>query len=121
MLTEAATVPAAEHLPPAAAIAESRSPVVHHHRLSRAVTRALATPPLRLRSCGKRWYADRIAADLSLALIRARGPALSEDPVRSYLCPGRGGWHLTSTPTWRSATICIPRQRTASSSVEAAR
>jgi hypothetical protein len=71
---------------------------VHHHRHARAIARALVPVSLRRRSCGKRWYADRIAADLALALIRARGRALGKDPARSYLCPRCDGWHLTSVP-----------------------
>ena len=86
----------------------------HHHRDARDA-RALTPVPLRPRSCGKHWHGDRISADLALAQIRARGPALAKEPVRSYLCPGCGGWHLTSAPTWRSAHPFIPRPRTESS------
>lgn len=89
---------------------------MHHHRQARAVARALTLAPLRRRSCGKRHYADRIAADLSLAMIRARGPARGNDPVRSYSCPSCGGWHLTSIPTWRTTAVPIPHQRAESTS-----
>lgn len=92
---------------------------MHNRRHARAVARALAPAPQFRRSCGKRFYADRISADLSLAAIRARGPALSKDPVRSYPCPRCNGWHLTSVPTWQSARAPIPHPRTAS--VRAAR
>jgi hypothetical protein len=87
---------------------------VHHHRQALAVARALA--PARQhprRSCGKRWYADRIAADLALALIRSRGSARSKDPVRSYHCPTCDGWHLTAIAAWRSGPH-VPRQRASS-------
>lgn len=89
---------------------------MHHHRYARAITRVLHPAPTRRRSCGKRWYGDRIAADLALARIRARGQALGKDPVRSYLCPGRDGWHLTSAPRCRQTGPLIPCPRTESSS-----
>jgi hypothetical protein len=81
---------------------------MYHHRHTRTVARALAPVTERRRSCGKRWYDDRIAADLALARIRTWGRALSKEPVRSYLCPGCGGWHLTSVP----GRPPIPRPRT---------
>ena len=71
---------------------------MHHHRHARTVARALTPVTERRRSCGKRWFDDRIAADLALARIRAWGRAHHKDPVRSYSCPGCGGWHLTSAP-----------------------
>lgn len=76
---------------------------MRHQRRARDVARAL-TPCLtkRRRSCSKRYYADRISADLALARIRARGRALGKDPVRSYRCPHCGGWHLTSVPARRT-------------------
>ncbi|OLT18608.1 hypothetical protein BJF78_00260 [Pseudonocardia sp. CNS-139] len=85
---------------------------MHHHRQARAVT-AFAPAAERRRSCGKRWYADRIAADLALALIRSRGRARTKDPVRSYHCPTCDGWHLTAIPVWRSGPH-VPQQRTSS-------
>lgn len=78
---------------------------MHHHRLARATQRALCPRrPRPVRSCGKRRFDDRIAADLALALIRSRGLALSREPVRSYGCPECGGWHLTSIRWWREPT-----------------
>jgi hypothetical protein len=81
---------------------------MHHHRHTRTVACALTPVTERRRTCGKRWYGDRIAADLALARIRAWGRALGKDPMRSYSCPGCGGWHLTSVPG-RSP---VPRPRT---------
>lgn len=82
---------------------------MHHHRHALTVARALTPVTERRRSCGKRWYADRIAADLALARIRAWGRALHKDPVRSYHCPGCDGWHLTSVPRWGAPPIPRPR------------
>lgn len=82
---------------------------MHHHRLNRTVHRALQPQLVSQRSCGKRRFPDRIAADLSLALIRAQGRARGKDPVRSYPCPDCDGWHLTSRRTWR-APVPAPRR-----------
>ncbi|GLY19727.1 hypothetical protein Kisp01_67410 [Kineosporia sp. NBRC 101677] len=68
-----------------------------------------ARPPIpaqpRRRACGKRYFDDRIAADFSLATIRAKGAALQKDPVRSYACPRCHGWHLTSVRDERVRTF----------------
>lgn len=82
---------------------------MHHHRLARAVHRSMLVHPVPQRSCGKRRYGDRIAADLSLALIRSRGRVRGKDPVRSYRCPICEGWHLTSRRTW-CASVPVPRR-----------
>lgn len=94
---------------------------MHHHRHARAVSRTLAPVPLRPRSCGKRWYGDRIAADLALARIRTWGRAMGKDPVRSYHCPGCDGWHLTSVPARWSDRPLVPRPRTESDPVPSPR
>ncbi|MDN5914616.1 MAG: hypothetical protein L0I76_05830 [Pseudonocardia sp.] len=82
---------------------------MHHHRLAQAVHRSTHVRPVPQRSCGKRRYEDRIAADLSLALIRRHGRVRGKDPVRSYLCPSCDGWHLTSRRTW-CASFPAPRR-----------
>ncbi|CAM5606564.1 hypothetical protein SAVIM338S_05530 [Streptomyces avidinii] len=75
---------------------------MHHQRKARAIQRALRPcRPNRQISCGKTWFADRIAADLSLARISAHGRASGKEPIRSYLCPRCHGWHLTSAPVRR--------------------
>ncbi|WP_433700809.1 hypothetical protein [Nocardiopsis sp. CA-288880] len=49
------------------------------------------------RRCGKRWFKDRISAELAIANIRRYGRAQSERmPRRAYECPACKGWHLTS-------------------------
>ncbi|MFL1379381.1 hypothetical protein [Nocardiopsis protaetiae] len=49
------------------------------------------------RSCGKRWFKDRISAELALAAIRHHGEDRTDKmPRRSYECPACKGWHLTS-------------------------
>jgi hypothetical protein len=92
---------------------EAQVPAIQHHRYGRAVARATAPAPQRYRSCGKRFYADRISADLALAVIRARGQVRGKEPVRSYPCPHCGGWHLTAAPTWRPLGVPseAPRRR----------
>lgn len=51
----------------------------------------------RPRSCGKRWFKDRISAELALAAIHHHGDDRSEKlPRRAYECPTCKGWHLTS-------------------------
>lgn len=87
---------------------------MHHHRHALTVARSLAPVTERRRSCGKRWYEDRIAADLALARIRTWGRAMRKDPVRSYRCPGCDGWHLTSVPARWGAPPPIPRPRSES-------
>lgn len=81
---------------------------MRHHRLALAAERALCSPVVRERSCGKRRFRDRIAADLALARIRCSGAARHRDPVRSYACPTCDGWHLTSRRTW--TTVPVPRR-----------
>lgn len=75
---------------------------MHHQRQARAIQRALhPCRPKRQTSCGKTKFVDRIAADLTLAGIRAHGRARGKGPIRSYLCPRCHGWHLTSAPARR--------------------
>lgn len=51
----------------------------------------------RPRRCGKRWFRDRISAELALAAIHHHGDDRSEKlPRRAYECPACKGWHLTS-------------------------
>lgn len=94
---------------------------MHHHRHALNVARALAPVTERRRSCGKRWYGDRIAADLALARIRTWGRVMRKDPVRSYHCPGCDGWHLTSVPDRWSARLLVPRPRTGSDPIPSSR
>jgi hypothetical protein len=54
---------------------------MHHHRHALTVARALTPVTERRRSCGKRWYADRIAADPAPARIRTWGRVMRKDPV----------------------------------------
>jgi hypothetical protein len=66
-----------------------------HARSRRHSVRPPRAP--RPRSCGKRWFGDRISAELALAAIRHHGEDRSEKmPRRAYECPGCHGWHLTS-------------------------
>lgn len=66
-----------------------------HTRPRRNTTRPPRAP--RPRSCGKRWFKDRISAELALAAIRHHGDDRSEKlPRRTYECPTCQGWHLTS-------------------------
>lgn len=66
-----------------------------HTRPRRSVTRPPRLP--RPRSCGKRWFKDRISAELALAAIHHHGDDRSEKlPRRAYECPTCKGWHLTS-------------------------
>ncbi|MEQ3540054.1 hypothetical protein WHI96_14590 [Pseudonocardia tropica] len=81
---------------------------MRHHRLALAAERALHPRVVRERSCGKRRFRDRIAADLALARIRCSGAARYRDPVRSYACPVCRGWHLTSRRAW---TPVVPAPR----------
>jgi len=74
---------------------------MHHHRPARSARCTWVCAVPRRRSCGKRFYADRISADLSLAVIKARGRVRGKEPIRSYACPRCGGWHLTSAPRRR--------------------
>ncbi|MGY5099655.1 hypothetical protein [Streptomyces sp. 900105245] len=84
---------------------------MHYQRSARVTHRALPLRPRRQKSCGKVWFADRIAADLVLAVIRSRGEARAKEPVRSYRCPRCHGWHLTSATPRRdhSATPKVTR------------
>ncbi|MFV2198779.1 hypothetical protein [Nocardiopsis sp. LOL_012] len=51
----------------------------------------------RPRSCGKRWFKDRISAELALVAIRSRAETTADKlPRRAYRCPDCKGWHLTS-------------------------
>lgn len=79
---------------------------MHHHRPARAAQRALCPRrfPRPDRSCGKRRFVDRIAADLALTLIRSQGRALGSEPVRSHPCPQCDGWRLTCVRWWRAPT-----------------
>ena len=46
--------------------------------------------------CGKRYFRDRIAAELALAAIaRSPRPRAATEPVRAYKCPHGDHWHLT--------------------------
>lgn len=66
-----------------------------HTRPRRNTTRPPRAP--RPRSCGKRWFKDRISAELALATIHHHGDDRSGSmPRRSYACPECRGWHLTS-------------------------
>ncbi|WP_306369114.1 hypothetical protein [Nocardiopsis sp. CC223A] len=68
-----------------------------HARTRRNPTRPPRAP--RPRSCGKRWFKDRISAELALAAIRHHGRDRSDRmPRRAYECPDCRGWHLTSKP-----------------------
>ncbi|MFG3211083.1 hypothetical protein [Streptomyces tendae] len=80
---------------------KTQEALVHHQRIARVMHRAHPPRPQRQISCGKVWFADRIAADLVLAVIRSRGEARAKEPVRSYHCSRCHGWHLTSAPPRR--------------------
>ncbi|MFW6639105.1 hypothetical protein ACOALZ_03590 [Nocardiopsis algeriensis] len=60
-----------------------------HHRSPKRTARP--------RSCGKRWFKDRISAELALAVIHRYGEDRTDRmPRRAYACPLCEGWHLTS-------------------------
>ncbi|AZM54563.1 hypothetical protein DMA15_20000 [Streptomyces sp. WAC 01529] len=84
---------------------------MHHQRIARVTHRALSPRSRRQKSCGKVWFADRVAADLGLAVVRSRGDARAKELVRSYHCPRCHCWHLTSAAPRRdhSATPRITR------------
>lgn len=83
---------------------------MHHHRQARVLHRALCPHrPRPERSCGKRRFDDRIAADLTLAFIRSQGRVRGKEPVRSYRCPECDGWHLTSSRSWCPRPVALPR------------
>lgn len=55
----------------------------------------------RVWSCrGKVRFRDHAEAVRGLHLIRSQGEQRDKTPCRAYECPGCGGWHLTSRPTW---------------------
>jgi hypothetical protein len=83
---------------------------MHHHRHALTVARTLIPVTERRRSCGKRWYEDRIAADLALARIRAWGRAMRKDPgplvplprvrrLAPHVGPGTVGCPAADPPT----------------------
>ncbi|MGH3568155.1 MAG: hypothetical protein ACRDRH_19435 [Pseudonocardia sp.] len=94
---------------------------MYHHRHARALARALTSIPLRHRSCGRRRYGDRIAADLAPARVRTLGSTLGKNPARSSHYPGCDGWHLTSVPARWSASPLVPLPRPGSDPVLAPR
>lgn len=76
-----------------------------HRHPTRAMYRALPRHAPH-RSCGKRRFGDRIAAELALGRIAAKGDVRERCPVRTYPCPACSGWHLTSKPAGR---VPVPR------------
>ncbi len=51
----------------------------------------------RRRTCGKRYFRDRLSAELTLASIWRGGEDRgTSTPRRAYDCPTCSGWHLTS-------------------------
>lgn len=67
----------------------------HHDRPRGHTIRPPRDP--RPRRCGKRWFRDRISAELAIVTIRGYGRDRSDKiPRRAYECRACQGWHLTS-------------------------
>jgi hypothetical protein len=75
-----------------------------YQRAAAATTRAAADaarwfPGARLvrpAFCGKVAYPDHTSAQYALTCITLGGEQRDKTPVRTYLCPACGFWHLTS-------------------------
>lgn len=56
-----------------------------------------STPTLDVEcSCGKTTYPSKPAAERVIAHLRRHRNKREEKPCRSYRCPERKGWHITS-------------------------